>query len=125
MSLVRGPHVVPKRNYDGVLRPWLMWPQSMPFRRPFDRRRTTQVKGGRWSVRKIDTRAAETYAPSWAPTGRPWKAYSAGRAKRHNKWFPTQEEAYAWALYVSECYAMNRENSIHWKTFEQLRAAKK
>lgn len=55
-----------------------------------------QVRGGRWKIRKVPATNG----------GKQWKAWSDGVAKKHNRLFETQAEAFAWANLVAETYKM-------------------
>lgn len=55
-----------------------------------------QVRGGRWKVRRFPV--------SHSPDGKPWRAWSDGKAKRWNRRFATHDEAVKWAELVAITY---------------------
>jgi hypothetical protein len=63
------------------------------------------VKGGRWFVRRWEDIRTEK-------DGKVWHAWSKGPAKKYNRRFSTQAEAFRWASTVTEAYRLGKQDDL-------------
>lgn len=82
---------------------WPYWNTIVKFK-PVNGR-YKPVDGGRWSVRKIE----DSYG---IRTGKLWRAWTRGTAKKFDRRFHTQEEAFRWAERVAKTYRLRDTNEL-------------